>query len=236
MALALKKKATAEPTLTPARIRVYVAESSAINSELLVAALRRCRAVEIVGFACSTRDLLDAIEDARPHVVLLSAHLSDGPMSGFRALRQLRNAESRRRVILLVDNVTGEMVVDAFRAGAKGIFRRSESVQVLYRCIQAVHGGQVWANSAEIEHVLAALETAAPLRVIDSRGKNLLSAREQEVVYAVADGLTNREISERLKISEHTVKNHLFHIYEKLGISSRVELILYAVTEREASK
>ena len=81
--------------------------------------------------------------------------------------------------------------------------------------------------------VINALQTAMPFRGVNSRGEELLTKREQGLVPLVASGLTNREISTRLGVSEHTIKNHLFRIYEKLGISSRVELILYAVSERD---
>jgi DNA-binding NarL/FixJ family response regulator len=81
--------------------------------------------------------------------------------------------------------------------------------------------------------VVEALQKALPFKAVNSRGEALLTKREQEIVPLVANGLTNREISTQLRVSEHTIKNHLFRIYEKLGISSRVELILYAVSERD---
>jgi DNA-binding NarL/FixJ family response regulator len=108
-------------------------------------------------------------------------------------------------------------------------------MQLLGRCIAAVHSGQIWASSADLQQVFGALEMAIPFRCVNSLGEALLTKREQEIVPLVAQGLTNNEISLRLSVSEHTIKNHLFRVYEKLGISSRVELILYAVSDREAA-
>jgi DNA-binding NarL/FixJ family response regulator len=82
-----------------------------------------------------------------------------------------------------------------------------------------------------MEYILNELVATRPLRIVDANGCSLLSKREEEVVALVADGLTNRQISEQLKLSEHTVKNYLFKVFEKLGISTRVELVLYALSQ-----
>ena len=88
-------------------------------------------------------------------------------------------------------------------------------------------------NSAELRYLLDALRESEPMRVLDSRGEAILSKREQEVVTCVAEGLSNREIASRLKLTEHTVKNYLFRIFDKLGVSSRVEVVLYAFRMRK---
>jgi DNA-binding NarL/FixJ family response regulator len=90
----------------------------------------------------------------------------------------------------------------------------------------------VWANSQQLQYVLDALVSGIPARVTDVRGKTLLSNREEQIVSLVAEGLKNREIAESLSLSEHTVKNHLFRIFERLGISSRAELILYLFSQK----
>lgn len=113
----------------------------------------------------------------------------------------------------------------------------SEPSSRLPKCIESVHNGQIWAGTKELEYLVSAVASSRPLRVVDACGRNILSKREDEVVALVADGLTNREVSEMLKLSEHTVKSYLFKIFEKLGISTRVELVLYALAEqrRESS-
>jgi DNA-binding NarL/FixJ family response regulator len=134
---------------------------------------------------------------------------------------------------MLMEHTDREIVIDAFRAGARGVFKKSAPLSLLYKCIATVHKGQIWASNEELQHLLEALQTTMPLRCLDVRGRAILSKREQQIVPLVAAGMTNKEISDKLGLSEHTVKNHLFRIYEKLGISSRVELILYAVTQRD---
>lgn len=99
-----------------------------------------------------------------------------------------------------------------------------------------MHKGQIWANSHELQFILDALAEAAPLRLVDAKGVKLLTKREQEVVNLVAEGFKNSEISHNLSLSGHTVKNYLFRVFEKLGISSRSELILYALSQRERNR
>ncbi|MGB9434115.1 MAG: response regulator transcription factor [Candidatus Acidiferrum sp.] len=100
------------------------------------------------------------------------------------------------------------------------------------KCIQAVHGGQIWADSEQMEVILQALVEVKPMRVTNLRGTCLLTKREEQVATQVADGLTNREVAKQLGLSEHTVSNYLFKIYEKLGVSNRVEFVLYMYDRR----
>jgi len=127
-------------------------------------------------------------------------------------------------------------VIEAFTAGAMGVCSRDESCEVLCKCIDRVHSGQIWANSEQLHYLLETLWTGSRVRLIDARGHALLTKRQEEIVYLVAEGLRNREIAEHLKISEHTIRNYLFRIFEKLGISSRTELILYAIAKSRKDK
>jgi DNA-binding NarL/FixJ family response regulator len=221
-----------EPDQQNKAIRVVVSDSSAMACELLASALKRVRTIKLVNCAITSDELSEAICASDPDVAIVSLHLSDGQYLGFKVLRQLQASSVRTRCVMLMDYPEREVVIDAFRAGVRGIFKRSAPVNLLYRCISAVHSGQIWASTEEHQYLLAVVQNTKPLRCLDSRGQKILSKREQDIVPLVAEGLTNKEISEKLQLSEHTVKNHLFRIYEKLGISSRVELILYAVTQR----
>ncbi|MGC2232183.1 MAG: response regulator transcription factor, partial [Candidatus Acidiferrum sp.] len=136
-------------------------------------------------------------------------------------------------VIIILDSNKPAMVVEAFRAGASGIFSRDQSSELLCKCIHAVHKGQVWANSQELRFVIDALGPALPARAMSLRGMGLLTKREEGVVHLVAEGMTNRDISQELKLSEHTVRNYLFRIFNKVGTSNRLELALYALDRRE---
>jgi DNA-binding NarL/FixJ family response regulator len=213
-------------------ISVVLSDSSAMAGELLASALKRVRIIRLEKCAISSDELSESIYAIKPDVAIVSLHLSDGPYLGFKVLRQLRSLPLKTRFVMLLDYPERDVVIDAFRAGARGIFKKTAPLNHLYRCITAVHRGQIWASSEELQQLLEVVQTTMPMRCLNSRGQAILSKREQEIVPLVATGLTNKEISEKLRLSEHTVKNHLFRIYEKLGISSRVELILYAVTQR----
>ena len=118
------------------------------------------------------------------------------------------------------------MIPAAFCAGAKGVFSIANggSFKNLCRCVQQVNAGQVWANSDQLHQVLTAFSRRAPVQVMNVSGDRLLTKREGDVVRLVEEGLTNRQVSKELGLSEHTVRNHLFRIFDKLGVSTRVNL------------
>jgi DNA-binding NarL/FixJ family response regulator len=125
--------------------------------------------------------------------------------------------------------------VEAFRAGARGIFCRTESLKSLAKCIQCAQSGQVWANTKELGYLLGALSEAMSMGPPDDSNLSTLSKRERDVVLCVAEGLSNREIAHRLNLTEHTVKNYLFRVFDKLGVSSRVEVVLHAFKLMQSS-
>jgi DNA-binding NarL/FixJ family response regulator len=214
-------------------IRCLVADTSRMTSQLMAAALRRSRNPKIevaLPTEFSSADTTKEILSSRPEVALVSASLVDGPFAGYSVLRSL-GSDVATRVVLLLEECERDLVIDAFRAGARGVFVRSEPSTLLPKCIQTVRNGHIWASNRELEYLVSAVASAKPFRPLKANGRNLLSKREDEVVALVADGLTNREVSERLRLSEHTVKSYLFKIFEKLGVSTRVELVLYALSE-----
>jgi DNA-binding NarL/FixJ family response regulator len=209
-------------------IRVLAADATRMNSQLLAAALERDKRFQVLDPVSDARGIIAAVAKEKPAVVVISAELDDDKRKGFEVARELRALHPETRVVMLLDASERSQVVEAFRTGARGVFCRSESLMSLARCIQCVSEGQIWANSKELRFLLEALGEALPLRVIDARGAALLSRREVEVVRCVAEGLSNREIAQRLGLTEHTVKNYLFRIFDKLGVSKRVEVVLYA--------
>ena len=210
------------------RLRVLAADSTAMGTQLLVEALARDAQFQMIESPSETAAILDLVEREKPQVVVISAKLGEDHTGGVDLLRELRAQSPSPRVIMLLDSSEREPVIAAFRAGAQGVFCRTEPFRLLAKCIQCVDAGQVWASSSELQFVLEAL-TQPALAHLSSNGKSLLSAREIDVVRCLAEGLTNREIARRLKLTEHTVKNYLFRIFDKLGVSSRVEVVLYAL-------
>lgn len=218
-------------------ISVLIASPEALARELLIGALKRYRHFRVFDGAATTQAVMEAVKSTKPDVALICTTLADGPLSGFGALRQIRECSPEVMPVLLFYAHERGLIVDAFRAGARGVFCLSESnLKSLRRCVEKVHAGQIWASSSEISEVVDAFSLLAPMRVVSTDGMRLLTNREEDVVRLLAEGMQNRDIAKELKLSEHTIKNYLFHIFDKLGVSSRVELVLYAVSSNNRSQ
>jgi len=206
-------------------IRILVAGYTRIHAELLAEGLKRDRCLQVVGVASSSQEVLDVATHSSIDVAVISSNLDEQPERGFDVLRELRASHPRTRVIILLDSAKKESIVKAFRAGAKGIFSRNSPLLGLCKCVRCVHEGQIWISQEELELVLDTLSNTPVVHAVDASGMSLLTKRELQVVECVAEGLSNHEIAKRLQLSKHTVKNYLFHIFDKLGVSNRVELL-----------
>jgi DNA-binding NarL/FixJ family response regulator len=217
-------------------ISVLVAESCAMSCELMATALERSGSgLAVVASATDTSEVMNSYLGVAPDVCLISANLKDGISSGFKATRDLRNQAPEARVILLLDLEQSQTVVDAFRAGAVGVFSREEPFEILCKSIQKVYEGQFWISNRQIQFLIDSLKDSQPA-ITDARGTQLLTKREQGLVHLVAEGRTNKEISRELNLSEHTVRNYLFRIFNKLGTSNRLELALYAINHGQGMR
>jgi two-component system nitrate/nitrite response regulator NarL len=196
-----------------------------MDCQLLAASLKRASSrCKIVGTAASVAEALTILKEHHPEVALVSPHLAEGPLAGFDLVQEMRESFPQTRAIILLDSMEPRMVIYSFQVGAKGVFSRDRSVEALAKCLDVVHRGQIWAGTNELQIILQAMAKRTHFEPVSASGAKLLTSREAEVASLVADGLRNREISERLNLSAHTVKNYLYRVYEKLGISSRVEL------------
>lgn len=224
------KLSTAVPAVETEIVRVLVADSGPIQSQLLTRALKERRDLEVSAVALDGSALQDYMQSNSVDVVLIAGnHLKD-----FGLLRWLRVSHPGVATVLLTENDDRDLVVSALRAGAKGIFLFANTpFSMLCKCIQCVSRGEIWINSQQMNYMLEALSEVPTLRVVNSNGRLLLTPREEQVVALVADGLTNRGVAAELGLSEHTIKKYLLRIFDKVGISSRVELVLYAVSHGE---
>lgn len=216
---------------TSSTIGVLVADSNQMQCQLLVSALRRRPEFRVHSCSVETSVILRTIAEFPVDVILMNAdhpRLAGPEMAN---VRRLHLAHPQIAKVLVLDESTRDSVVNAFRSGVKGLFCFSDyPFRLLCKCIQQVHQGQVWANSEQLQYLIEIVTQVPSLRMVNARGAKLLTAREEQVVALVADGLSNREVARELGLSVHTVKKYLFHIFDKLGISSRVELVLYAVS------
>ena len=217
-------------------IRVLVADSNQTQSQLLSSALRRQPGMKVTCCRGELSECTKALRSTPVDIVLLGDsnadhdHLID-------TLRDLHTNQPNIGLILLLDNYDRNFVVNAMRAGARGLFCRAcQPFRALCRCISVVYQGQFWANTEQMGYVIEALGSAPTGRVINAKGEGLLTPREEQVVGLVAEGIGNREVAQQLGIKENTVKKSLLRIYDKLGVSNRVELVLYALTHRGAEK
>jgi DNA-binding NarL/FixJ family response regulator len=211
-------------------VQVVVADSSPIQSQLLTRALKGRRDFQVSAVPLETTALDNFLQSSRADVALVAGnHLPDLGL-----LRWLRVSYPKVAPVLLAENDDRDLVVNALRAGAKGVFLFTHTpFSMLCKCIHCVFRGQVWINSQQMNYVLDALSEVPTLRVVNSNGRSLLTPREEQVVALVADGLTNRGVAAELGLSEHTIKKYLLRIFDKVGTSSRVELVLYAMSHGE---
>lgn len=217
-----------------ARITVVLSDSSRMGCELLKRGLEeRNEDFEVVDCVSTVEAVIERVQRCLPDLALLSANLESGSLAGFHALRELREVQLRTRIVMLLDSSEREAVIASFRGGAKGVFVREQSLSILYKCMRRVHEGQIWADSEQLNYLLEALAAGSPLRSAPA-SPALLTAREEQIAQLVAQGFSNRDISRRLNLSEHTVKNYLFRIFDKIGISTRVELAMYLVERKPA--
>jgi DNA-binding NarL/FixJ family response regulator len=215
-------------------IRVVVAGNTRMHAELLAQAIQRDTAIQVVGCTSNSSEVFQIAERSPIDVAVIGSQLDEQPDRGFEVLRELRATYPGIRGIVLLDSAKNESIVNAFRAGAKGIFSKNSPLTGLCKCIRCIHEGQIWATHEELEIAFETLNNSPVVRAVDAQGVSLLTNREQAVVECVAEGLATHEIAERLHLSKHTVKNYLTRVFDKLGVSNRVELLFLVLARTPA--
>ncbi len=215
------------PSRSQAReqIQVLLVDCTKMECQLLADAIRQDKKINVVAAVTTAVEASQVVTHVSSDIVLLSERLDGNPTGGYELARQLRIIKPELRVVMLLDSINGTSVVESFRGHASGVFSRDGSVESLRKCVYAVFGGQTWASTEALRFVLEAL-SGSSMPTIDPDKMAFLTRRERDVVGLATDGVKNREIAQRLGLSEHTVKNYLFSIFGKLGVSSRLELTL----------
>jgi DNA-binding NarL/FixJ family response regulator len=214
-------------------VRVMAVDSTPMNSQLLAEALSKHKSLSVLQGALDPSRIVTAVAKDNPHVLLLSSNLAADDEAGFKVAEAIRTYVPQTKIVILLDDSERGLVLKAFRCGVRGVFSRSGSVESLAKCIQSVQQGQIWANSYELGLLVEAFSSTAPGSKLHTTAMPKLTKRESDVVRCVVEGMSNREIAARLKLTEHTVKNYLFRIFDKVGVSSRVELVLRALNAEQ---
>lgn len=208
-------------------IRLVLADDHPIVLDGLETLFRLEPDFQIAARCVSGEEAVVAVRRHQPDVLILDIHMPR--KDGLAVLRDLRREKLPTKVVLLAAVLEEDEVLEALRLDVRGMVLKELAPQMVVQCVRKVHAGERW------------LEKHAVTRVVDSllrreagerEAANVLTPREIEMVGMVARGLRNKEMSERLAISEGTVKIHLHHIYRKLKVENRVELILYAQSKR----
>ena len=215
------------------KIRIVVADDHPIFRDGLCKLLGLEEDFEVVAQAQDGRQVLDVLQQYSPDILLLDLKMPG--LDGLATLQRLQAVKNKTRVIVLTASDDKNEFVQAMKLGTSGIVLKQTATELLIKSIRKVHAGEIWLDShttaAVIRQFVAADDTPPPQQQSSprERERSPLSQREREIVALVAQGFKNKEMAEKMFISEQTVKNHLHNIFDKLGVSDRLELALYAI-------
>jgi two-component system nitrate/nitrite response regulator NarL len=215
-------------TKTKQAIRILVADDHVIFRDGLRKLLEVSEDVQIVGEASNGVECVKMLAKFKPDILLLDLRMPE--KDGLAVLEEVNFDTLPTRVIVLTAAEDDRDVVRAMRLGARGVVLKQSASDLLLKSIRKVYDGEIWLDNRMTAEVIDAFKKSSESG--QRREKPLLSEREKEIVQLVAQGFRNREIGEKLFISEQTVKNHLHNIFDKLGVSDRLELALYAIHHR----
>lgn len=211
-------------------IRILIADDHPIVRDGLRRLLETEPDFSVVGQAADGREAVKLVRELTPDILLLD--LSMPRLPGLEVLRELSESAAAVRTILLAAAIEKEQIIEALQMGARGVVLKESATQLLFKSIRTVMAGQYWVGREKVSDLVAALRG-----LVASGGekpdKNFgLTRRELEIVSTIVAGYTNRDIAQKFSLSEDTVKHHLTHIFDKLGVSSRLELAMFAVNHR----
>ncbi|MGA8313321.1 MAG: response regulator transcription factor, partial [Terriglobales bacterium] len=213
-------------------IRILLADDHPIFRDGLRRLLEAEPDLKVIGEACDGAEAVKMARQLKPDILLLD--LAMPRMPGLEALREMSSgpANSSVRVILLTAAAEKKQIVEALQLGARGVVLKDSATQLLLKSIHTVMSGEYWVGRESVSNLVQYLRNLVQSFGEESKQKKFgLTPRELEIVSAVVAGYSNKEIAEYFKISEDTVKHHLSNIFDKLGVSTRLELALFAVNQ-----
>lgn len=223
-------------TTVSSSISIAIIDMTAITSDLLRHSFANEPGYEVVGCARTMQEAVDLVISRRPDVAIINSCEKNSSFAALALLEEFSRIGSPVRTVVISTHLTDAEAAAYLRAHARAVLSGADTdFDALCRCTSAVFSGQIWANN---EHLVCLVDSLprSSLRVVNQRGKPILSLREEEVLRLLATGLSNRDLAATLHLSEHTVKNHLFRIFDKLGVCSRIEAVLYATHHQENAR
>jgi len=218
---------TAKTKRDPDTIHILVCDDHALFREGLSRILDETEGCKVVGKAANGQEAVEKAVELRPDLILLDVVMPG--MDGIDAARTLRKRKVPSRIIMLSAYDEERFVLDAWKAGIHGYILKDTATAELMRAVQCVADGEVWVGEGFLARVMEKYRAALDGKDQEADGPGGLTKREVDVLRLVGAGMRNKEIAARLFISEKTVKTHLTHIYQRLGLHDRVEVALYAI-------
>jgi DNA-binding NarL/FixJ family response regulator len=211
-------------------VRILIADDHPIFRDGLKRLLESERDFKVVGEACNGVEAVKMVRQLKPEILLLDLAMPQRP--GLEALREMSADATSVRVILLTAAAEKDQIVEALQLGARGVVLKDSATQILLKSIHAVMNGEYWVGRESVSNLVQYLRGLVGSSTNAARQRRYgLTPRELEIVSAVVAGYANKEIAEHFKISEDTVKHHLSNIFDKVGVSTRLELALFAVNQ-----
>ena len=213
-------------------IRVLIADDHPIFRDGLRRLLEAESRCVVIGEACDGAEAVKQARLLKPDILLLDLAMPRHP--GLEALREMSTSAGPHlvRIILLTAAAEKNQIVEALQLGARGVVMKDSATQLLLKSIDTVMAGEYWVGRESVSNLVQYLRNLVQSSGEEARQKKFgLTPRELEIVSAVVAGYANKEIAEYFKISEDTVKHHLSNIFDKLGVSTRLELALFAVNQ-----
>jgi DNA-binding NarL/FixJ family response regulator len=223
-----KTNAMSTPAEESAAIKVILADSQAIfrvgTSKILAAE----RDIRVVAQVESLGQTLNAISSQRADILLFEARISPTPVE---AVGEVVKRDPLLKLVIMTPDSSEEETIGYLRHGVKGIITRAISPELLVRCVHKVYGGETWLDNEKVNWIIQAYRSQAA-QLKNTNSKTRLSEKELLIISGVTQGLRNKDIAQEIGTTEQVVKNYLRKIYDKLGISDRLELALYCVHNR----
>lgn len=209
-------------------IKVMLLDGNALYGEAVSAVIAAQKEFRLAGCCTSSQDARAVIAKEAPDVLMIDLQHSE--QDSLDLLRELPSINARTHAVGLADAENRELIVEAMRLGARGFLLKQATTELFLKCVRKVNAGEIWLDGRFAEAVLNAFGSYSPESKADS--KNEISVREMEVIGLVVQGYKNKDIADKLFISEKTVKNHLSAIFHKVGVTDRLELTLFAFEKR----